>query len=154
MEEHMVKPVPDGYHTLTPYFVVPDGESMLRFLQEAFGAKILFRHDRPDGALMHAELELGDSKVMVGQANEQFTPRSQMTYVYVPDVDAAYKRAIAAGGRSLKEVADQFYGDRSGGFEDPAGNCWWVATHVEDVSEAELTRRVQAQERSAENNAA
>lgn len=150
----MAKPIPDGYHTLTPYLIVPDGEAMLRFLQEAFGAKILFRHNRPDGALMHAELELGDSKLMVGQGNKQFAPRAQATYVYVPDVDAVYKRAIAAGARSLTEVADQFYGDRSGGFEDPAGNCWWVATHVEDVSEAELTRRTQAQESSKKEKVA
>lgn len=150
----MAKPIPDGYHTLTPYLIVPDGEKMLQFLQEAFGARILFRHNGPDGVLMHAELELGDSKLMVGQASKQFTPRTQATYVYVPDVDAAYKRAIAAGAKSLTEVADQFYGDRSGGFEDPAGNCWWVATHVEDVSEAELTRRARALESSKKDNAA
>ena len=103
---------------------------------------------------MHAELELGDSKLMVGQANNLFTPRTQATYVYVPDVDAVYKRAIAAGARSLNEVADQFYGDRSGGFEDPAGNFWWVATHVEDVSEEELTRRARAQESSTKDKVA
>lgn len=122
---------------------------MLRFLQDAFGAKILFRHNRPDGALQHSELQLGDSKIMVGQATEQFTPRPQTLYVYLPDVDAAYKRAMTAGAKSLREVSDQFYGDRVGGFEDLAGNWWWVATHVEDVSEQEITRRAKAQELQA-----
>jgi len=145
----MAKAVPDGYHTLTPYLTVPDGEGILRFLQEVFGAKVLFRFNRPDGTLKHSELQLGDSRIMVGQANEQFTPRPQTLYVYLPDVDAAYKRALGAGAKSLQELTNQFYGDRSGGFEDPAGNWWWVATHVEDVSDEEMARRAQAQELQA-----
>lgn len=141
----MAKPIPEGYHTLTPYLTVPDGEAMLRFLQEVFAAKLTERHNRPDGTLQHGDLQLGDSRIMVGQATEQFTPRPQTLYVYLPDVDAAYKRALSAGAKSLMEVADQFYGDRSGGFEDPAGNWWWVATHVEDVNPEEMQRRASAQ---------
>lgn len=141
----MVKAIPDGYHTVTPYLTVPDGERMLRFLQDVFGAKLGERHNRPDGTLQHAELQLGDSMIMVGQATQQFTPRPQTMYVYLPDVDVVYKRAIDAGAKSLMPVADQFYGDRSGGFEDPQGNWWWVATHVEDVSREEIERRAQAQ---------
>ncbi len=142
----MPKPIPDGYHTLTPYLVVPDGEVMLRFLQDAFAAELHERFNRLDGTLKHAELQIGDSRLMVGQANPQFTPRPQTLYVYVPDVDAAYQRALDAGAKSLMPVANQDYGDRSGGFEDPAGNWWWVATHVEDVSTQEIQRRAQAQE--------
>ena len=114
----MPKPIPDGYHTLTPYLVVPDGEVMLRFLQDAFAAELHERFNRLDGTLKHAELQIGDSRLMVGQANPQFTPRPQTLYVYVPDVDAAYQRALDAGAKSLMPVANQDYGDRSGGFED------------------------------------
>jgi uncharacterized glyoxalase superfamily protein PhnB len=142
----MAKPIPDGYHTLTPYLVVPDGDAMLRFLSDAFAATLHERFNRADGALKHAELQIGDSRLMMGQGNEHFTPRPQTLYVYVPDVDAAYQRALAAGARSLMPVANQDYGDRSGGFEDPAGNWWWVATHVEDVSAGEIQRRALAQE--------
>ncbi len=119
---------------------------MLRFLEGVFAAKLRERFNRLDGTLKHAEVQLGDSRIMVGQANQQFTPRPQTLYVYLPDVDAAYQRALAAGAKRLMKVANQEYGDRSGGFEDPAGNWWWVATHVEDVSPEEIQRRTQAQE--------
>jgi PhnB protein len=142
----MVKAIPDGYHTLTPYLVVADGEAILRFLEGVFAAKLRERFNRLDGTLKHAEVQLGDSRIMVGQANQQFTPRPQTLYVYLPDVDAAYQRALAAGAKPLMKVANQEYGDRSGGFEDPAGNWWWVATHIEDVSPEEIQRRSQAQE--------
>ena len=142
----MAKAIPDGYHTLTPYLTVPDGEGMLRFLQDVFAAKLAERFNCADGTLKHAELQVGDSKIMVGQAGGKFTPRPQTLYVYLPDVDATYKRALDAGAKSLMEVTDQFYGDRSGGFEDAAGNWWWVATHVEDVSPEEMQRRANAQE--------
>ena len=146
VEVKMPKAVPDGYHTLTPYLTVPDGERMLHFLQQVFGANLIERHNRPDGTLQHAELQLGDSKVMVGQANQQFTPRPQTTYVYLPDVDVVYKRAIDAGAKSLMPVVDQYYGDRSGGFEDADGNWWWVATRIENLSSEEIQRRAQAQD--------
>jgi len=140
----MVKAVPDGYHTLTPYLTVPDGDAMLRFLQDVFGAKLTERLNDSNGTLKHAELQMGDSKIMVGQASEQYTPRPQTLYVYLPDVDATYKRAMAAGARSLQEVTDQFYGDRTGGFEDPAKNWWYIATHMEDISMEEMQRRAQS----------
>jgi PhnB protein len=146
VEGDMATAIPDGYHTLTPYLIVPDGEGMLRFLQDVFAAKLMERFNRPDGTLKHSELQVGDSKIMVGQVEAKLTPRPQTLYVYLPDVDAAYKRALGAGAKSLMEVTDQFYGDRSGGFEDAAGNWWYVATHVEDVSPEELQRRAKAQE--------
>lgn len=145
----MPKSVPDGYHTLTPYLIVPDGEKMLNFLQQVFGAKLLERFNCPDGTIRHSELEMGDSRVMMAQANEQFAPRPQTLYVYLADVDAAYRRALAIGAKSLQEVAQQNYGDRNGAFEDPAGNWWWVATRVEDVSAEEVARREQASQKRA-----
>jgi uncharacterized glyoxalase superfamily protein PhnB len=141
----MVKAVPDGYHTLTPYLTVPDGEAMLHFLQSVFGAKLMERLNDSSGTLKHAELLLGDSKIMVGQASEQYKPRPQTLYVYLPDVDATYKRAMSAGATSLQEVTDQFYGDRTGGFEDTAGNWWYIATHTEDITMEEMQRRLNAQ---------
>jgi PhnB protein len=139
----MVKAIPDGYHTLSPYLVVPDAEVMARFLQDVFGATLVERHDRPDGTMQHGEFQLGDSKLMMGQADSRFTPMRLNTFVYVEDVDAVFVRAQAAGTRVLLPVSNQFYGDRLCGLEDPAGNCWWVATHVEDVSQEELERRHQ-----------
>ena len=137
----MVKPVPDGYHTLSPYLIVPDAELMIGFLQDVFGACLAERHNRPDGTLQHGEFQIGDSKLMMGQASAQFTPKQQSTYVYIEDVDKVFERAVKAKAKVLMPVADQFYGDRSCGFEDPAGNWWWVATHIEDVSPDEMERR-------------
>lgn len=136
-----VKPVPDGYHTLTPYLTVQDAGALLAFLTQAFDAVETLRMSGPDGAVRHAEARIGDSIVMIGQAREQWTPRPGTIYVYVPDVDATYARALAAGAVSLREPATQDYGDRSGGVQDPQGNQWWLATHVEDVSPEELERR-------------
>ena len=138
----MAKTIPDGYHTLTPYLTVPDGERMLSFLQDVFGAKLVERHNRPDGTLQHAELQIGDSKIMVGQATQQFTPRPQTTYVYLPDVDVAFQRALNAGAKSIQPVANQFYGDRSGSVVDPFGHLWSIATHIEDVSPEEIEKRM------------
>ena len=140
-----VKPVPEGYHTVTPYLVVQEPERVIAFLQKTFDAKVLERHDAPDGSVRHAEIQLGDSKVMLGAAGGQWPPMPAVLYVYVPDVDEVYRRALAAGGTSLREPTDQFYGDRSGGVQDPGGNQWWVATHKEDVSPEEMKRRAAAQ---------
>ena len=137
-----VKPVPDGYHTLTPYLVVDGAEKIIRFMKEAFGAQPLFEPMmRPDGKVMHAEFKIGDSVVMISDTSERAQATSDMLYVYVPNVDAVYQKALKAGGKSLMEPMDQFYGDRSGSVMDPAGNRWFIATHVEDVSPAELKKR-------------
>jgi uncharacterized glyoxalase superfamily protein PhnB len=98
----------------------------------------------PEGDVRHAEIQIGDSRVMLGEASDQWKPMPAMLYVYVEDTDAVYRRAIAAGGQSLREPTTEFYGDRSAGVQDPAGNLWWIATHVEDVSPEELTRRAEA----------
>jgi PhnB protein len=138
----MPKPVPDGYHTVTPYLVVEDAGRLIEFLTAAFGAKMRSSHKRPDGKVAHAEVGIGDSIIMLGSAQGDAKPMTTALYMYVPDCDALYRRALAAGGISIGEPKDQFYGDRHGGVKDPCGNTWWVATHIEDVSEQELMRRM------------
>ena len=140
-----VKPIPDGYHSITPYLVVPDAPKTIAFLKQAFGATTLFEPmKRPDGTIGHAELKIGDSPLMLSEASEQCPATQAMIHLYVPDVDATYKKALAAGATSVMEVADQFYGDRSGGVKDPAVNSWYVATHKEDVAPQELAKRAAA----------
>ena len=137
-----VKPIPDGHHTLTPYLVVDGAERVVQFMKNAFGAQFTFEPMmRPDGKIMHAELKIGDSVVMISNSSEQAKATSAMLHVYVPNVDAVYQKALKAGGTSVMEPADMFYGDRSGGVTDPAGNHWHIGTHVEDVSPAELKKR-------------
>lgn len=139
-----VKAIPDGYSTLTPYLTVPDAKALIDFCTSAFGAKVLYQHARPDGSVGHAELQIGDSKLMLGQAGDEWGPRPGTLYMYVPDVDETYRRAIAAGATSVREPKTEFYGDRSGGVQDSNGNQWWMASHVEDVSPEELERRAKA----------
>jgi len=135
---------PERYHTVTPYLVGPGTAQLIEFLKQSFGAEERERHLRPDGAIMHAEVSIGDSIVMMGEASEEFTAMPTSIHLYVEDVDAAYERAVRAGGKSLREPSDQFYGDRSAGVEDASGNRWWLATHVEDVSPQEMQRRQEA----------
>lgn len=139
-----VKPIPDGYHTVTPYLMVPDVPRMIDFLIAAFGARETERHTRPDGSVGHAEVRIGNSAVMMGGAMEGFPAMPCMLYLYLPDVDAAYANALKAGGASLEEPAVVFYGDRRAGVRDEFGNLWYMATHVEDVPHEEIRRRAQA----------
>ena len=136
-----VKPIPDGYYTVTPYLTVADAEAQIDFLKKAFGGEEKFRHNDDKGKVSHAEVRVGNSMLMIGQARDQWKPMPALFYLYVEDVDAVYKRAIEAGGKSIHEPTNQAYGDRSGGVEDSLGNQWWVATHVEDVSPEEIERR-------------
>ena len=136
------KPIPEGYHTVTPYLVVDGAEKIIAFMTEAFGAKPHFGPmKRPDGKVMHAEMKIGDSVVMISDSNERAKANTSMLHLYVPNVDAVYQKAVKAGGISEMEPTNQFYGDRSGGVKDPAGNRWYIGTHVEDVSPAELKKR-------------
>lgn len=144
-----VKPIPEGYHTVTPYLLVDDAAGLIPFLERAFEAKLLGRYDAPDGRLAHASLQIGDSKVMMGQAAGEWPAMPALLHLYVEDTDAVYSRAMEAGARSIREPADQFYGDRSGGVVDPAGNQWWISTHVEDVSDEEIARRHEEQMKKA-----
>ena len=137
-----VKPVPDGYHTLTPYLVADGADKVISFMKDAFGAKAVFEPMmRPDGKIMHAEFKIGDSILMIADSSERAKATASMLYVYVPNVDAVYQKALKAGATSVMEPANMFYGDRSGGVKDPAGNHWHIGTHVEDVSPAELKKR-------------
>jgi PhnB protein len=136
------KPVPDGFHTITPYVVVDGAEKLIAFLKEALGAQL--DHEpmkRPDGTIMHATLKIGTSMLMLTDASEHAKASPVMLYLYVPNADASYQRALKAGATSVAEPADHFYGDRSGGVKDFAGNSWFFGTHIEDVAPAELKKR-------------
>jgi PhnB protein len=146
-----VKPVPEGYHTVIPYVVVPTADKMLTFLKAAFGATENDVTRGEDGAIWHADVQIGDSHVMLSQANDRHPAMPAAFYLYVPDTDAVYKAALAAGATSTMEPANQFYGDRNAGVKDAQGNMWWIGTHVEDVAPDEMERRVKkaAAERAA-----
>jgi PhnB protein len=140
-----VRPIPEGHHSVTPYLVVEGAARLLDFLKHAFGAEETSpRTSRPDGTIMHAEVRIGDSRVMLGEPMGEFKAMPASLYLYVNDCDAVYKRAMQAGAASVMEPADQFYGDRNAGVKDPSGNIWWVATHKEDVSPEEMKRRTEA----------
>ena len=139
-----VKPIPDGYHSITPYLVVQGAGKLIDFLKQAFDAQEIERLAAPGGTIGHAEVRIGDSIVMMGDAHDKQQPMSGAMYLYVNDVDATYKRALQAGAVSTMEPTDQFYGDRSAGVKDPVGNQWWIATHKEDVPLEEIARRAEA----------
>jgi PhnB protein len=144
-----VQPVPEGYQTVTPYLAVEDAAKAIEFYTKAFGAKERVRMDAPDGKIGHAELEIGDSLVMLSDPFPQASTKppkelggtSASVFLYVEDVDALTKQAIDAGATSTMEVADQFWGDRMGSITDPFGHSWSIATHVEDVAPEEIAAR-------------
>lgn len=141
-----VKPIPEGNHTITPCLVVQDAAGLVAFMAQAFGAKPTEPPAKgPDGKVVHAQLQIGTSRIMLGEARSADELKPAMLYLYVEDCDALFKRAIAAGGTVIMEPMNMFYGDRSGGLKDAWGNQWWIATHVEDVAPAELERRMQAE---------
>ena len=145
----MTKPVPEGYHTVSPYLGVEDAARAIEYYVQAFGAKEVVRMNAPDGTIGHAELEIGDSRVMLADPFPQSSTRppkelggsSVSIFLYVEDVDATVKQAVDAGATLTMEVADQFWGDRFGSFRDPFGHSWSVATHVEDVPPEEIAER-------------
>ena len=138
------QPIPQGYHSVTPYLMVRGAQQEIDFLKQAFGATEKECLKNPDGSIMHAELQIGDSIIMLGEPHTADCPATSASfYLYVKDVDATYQRAVKAGGQSVMEVTDMFYGDRTGAVNDPAGNRWSVATHKEDVMGDELKRRAQ-----------
>jgi uncharacterized glyoxalase superfamily protein PhnB len=144
-----VKPIPEGYRTLTPYFSVRGADRFIEFLKNAFGARDTYVIRWPSGEVMSAEVQVGDSRVMVGEDDgEQIhdTPMRCMLYMYVSNADAVYAKAIRAGAKSVMGVDTQFWGDRCGVVEDLVGNQWWIATHKEELDAAEILRRVQTSE--------
>jgi PhnB protein len=148
-----VEPIPAGYHTITPYLIVHDARAAIEFYTRAFHAAELTRLADPGGKIHHAEIEIGDSRIMLADEFPERHIRGPKSlggtavtiHLYVPDVDAVAARALDAGARLIRPVADQFYGDRNGMLEDPFGHSWAVSTHVEDVSDEEVRRRAAAQ---------
>jgi PhnB protein len=144
-----VRPIPEGYHSITPYLAVDGAAAAIEFYKKAFGATEVMRMPAPGGKVGHAEIRIGDSRVMLADEYPDMGFRSPKAYggsplglhLYVEDVDAVARQAVAAGAREVKPVKDQFYGDRTGSFEDPFGHVWHIATHKEDVPEDELKRR-------------
>lgn len=139
-----VKPVPEGYHSVTPYIIVPGVAKLIDFAKQVFNATEKERVTQPDGRIMHAEISIGDSVIMLGEPHAGANEMPATLYVYVPDIDATYQRAVNTGARSLREPRDEVYGDRTAGVEDAFGNHWWIGTHVEDVSREEMERRMSA----------
>jgi PhnB protein len=137
-----ISPIPAGYPPVIPYLIVPGVPKLIDFMTQVFGATLIGRHDAPDGSVGHAEMRIGDSVVMMGEASDKWPAIPGSVLVYLEDVDAAYRRALDAGATSVTEPTDQFYGDRSSGVKDPCGNTWWITTHIEEVSPEELSRRM------------
>jgi PhnB protein len=137
-----LNPIPEGHHTVTPYFLVKNADRYIEFLKEAFGGAQMSRHDGPDGHVMNAEVQIGTSRVMLGEPPQGHLPTEVMLYLYVPDSDAVYAQALKAGCKSIAPLQDQFYGDRSGAVKDSEGNKWWIASRKEIVSPEELSKRM------------
>jgi len=141
-----VKPIPDGYHSVQPYLHIRRAAQAIDFYRKALGATEIMRMSAPDGRLMHAEIRLGDSVVMLADEYPErqiyspahFGGATSSLMLYVENCDAVYTQALAAGAKSLREPTDQFYGDRMAGIEDPYGYSWWIATHIRDVSPEEM----------------
>lgn len=154
-----VSPIPQGYNSITPYLVIKGAAQAIEYYKNVFGATEVFRMDGPDGKVGHAELKIGDSRIMLADENPSMGQGHSSAstigtspvslYLYIPDVDSVVERAAAAGAKILKPVQDQFYGDRSGFIQDPFGHLWGVATHVEDVTPQELEERVKKAKQAA-----
>jgi PhnB protein len=146
------KPIPEGYHTASPYLAVDDAARAIEYYTKAFGAKEVVRMDAPGGKIGHAELEIGDSRIMLSDPFPQSSTKppkelggtTASVFMYVEDVDAVVKQAVDAGATVTMEVADQFWGDRFGSITDPFGHSWSIATHVEDVPPEEMADRAKA----------
>lgn len=149
MKSKKVKPVPAGYHAVTPYLSVRGAAEAIDFYKKALGAKELMRMPAPGGKIGHAEIQIGDSRVMLADEHPEMNFTGPASYggtsvhlhVYLPNVDAQVAKALKAGAKLVRPVKDQFYGDRLGTIEDPFGHVWHLATHVEDLSKAEMKKR-------------
>ena len=146
-----VKPIPEGYHSITPYLIIKDAAAAIDYYKKVFGATERMRMDGPGGTIGHAELVIGNSTIMLADEHPTMGYRSPKTLggspvslvLYVENVDTVFKRAVDAGAKAQRPVENQFYGDRMGTLEDPFGHVWSVATHVEDVPPEEMGRRAQ-----------
>ncbi len=148
----MTKPIPDGYHTATPYLIIGGAGDAIEFYKKAFGATELFRFPTPDGKIGHAEIKIGDSPIMLADEFPEMGYKGPQTLggspvsimIYVEDVDTIFNQAVAAGATVKEAVTDKFYGDRLGTVTDPFGHVWHISTHKEDVSLEEMQKRAQA----------
>jgi PhnB protein len=140
-----VKPIPQGYRTITPYLRVKGAKTLINFLERAFGAKNMRQTVRPDGSIGNAEVLIGDSMIMIADGTETWQSSPTSIYMYVENCDAVYQKAIEEGGESIIEPQDMFYGDRNAGVKDFCGNSWWIGTHIEDVSDEEIQNRMEEQ---------
>ncbi len=149
----MTKPIPDGYHAVTPYLIVSDAAKVIEFYKRGLGAQELMRMPGPGGKIMHAEVKIGDSVVMMGEepadkpvmrSPKSTGTRTATLYVFVPDVDTTFKRALDAGAKVVTPITDMFWGDRTGTIEDPSGHHVTLATHKEDLSPEEMNKRAAA----------
>lgn len=133
---------PEGFHTITPYLVVENADKLVEFIERVFDGKVTFKMETETGKIGHGEMKIGDSNLMLAEASEEWGATKTLLHLYVEDVDAVYQKALDAGAESVKELQDQFYGDRSGAVRDSFGNIWGIATHFEDVSEEQLAERM------------
>ena len=146
-----VSPIPEGYHSVTPYLIIRGAAKALAFYKLAFGAIEKFRMEAPDGRISHAEVLIGDSTLMLADEHSEIGAKSPESWggspvslmLYVGNVDQVFAQAVEAGASVERPLADQFYGDRTGGLKDPFGHTWYVATHIEDVSPEEMARRAE-----------
>ncbi len=136
-----INPIPERYKNVIPYLICNNTDKVIEFCQKVFDAKLTDITKRDDGKIVHATIHIRDSAVMLSEFSEKYPPFPAMMYIYVEDVDSVYKKGIDAGGISLREPTDEFYGDRSCGLKDTSGNQWWIASHIEDVSNEEIERR-------------
>jgi PhnB protein len=135
------KPIPEGFHSLTPYLFAEGAARLIDFISAAFEGEVMFQQKRPDGAVMHATIRIGDSMLMLADPTPEFGEMPSSIYLYVLDCDTVYQRALASGGVSVFPMMTLPSGERYGGLKDPCGNIWWVATHAEDVPPEEQQRR-------------
>jgi len=139
--QKIVSPIREGFRTITPYLFAQNAARLIEFISKAFGGEETYRKERPDGAITHAEMRVGDSMLMLGEATPQFGSMPTSIYLYVTDSDSVYQRALSVGGISVFPIMTLPNGERYGGVKDPFGNIWWIATHVEDVPPEEEERR-------------
>jgi PhnB protein len=139
-----VKPIPEGYHTITPYLIVEGAGKLIEFIENVFEGKVTTKIQDDSGRINHAEMKVGDSMLMLAEASEEWKPTKTMLHLYVEAVDETYQKALDAGAESVKEPNDQFYGDRNSSVKDAFGNIWGISTHIEDVSDEEIERRLEA----------